>query len=1226
MSGTAAESEERTPEDSLAAVVRAAMDAAAVMDVNGTILAWNEAAVELLGWSQEEAVGGSLDQLIVPERNRKRLRRRLTLYRDGLEKPPAVRRFQTDGVNRDGQELPVELSISPYENKGRLYFCAFVRDLRSQLSEAEERGRLAAIVDSSTDAIIGKDLHGIITSWNSGAELVYGYSAEQAIGQPVSIIIPEEVSEEEPELREVLTAGTKLQSFEAVRRRSDGRLIDVSISVSPIRNAAGEITGSATIERDITQERANRLALEEREEQIRLLLESTAEAIYGVDLDGICTFCNPACVQMLGYDSTSDLIGRNMHHLIHHHRADGSEYPLEECHIFQAFRGGHGTHIDDEVLWRSDGSSFPAEYWSYPMRRGGRICGSVVTFVDITERLDVEHERMRLASLVESSTDPIVALDLNGRIESWNDSARKLFQFTEKEVVGQPVDVIVSEARRAVVRDAVKRGERIAQRELRCLRRDGTTFIAALTISPIHDLQGRHVGASVIARDISRRKQRERELREARDAAEAANQAKSEFLANISHELRTPMNAIIGMIELSAGEELPPRILDYLSTAQESAQTLLFLLNDLLDFSRMEAGRFELDPEPFSLREVFDRTAKTMSVRADEKGLELSCRVSPDVPDVLEGDGRRLRQIVTNLVSNAIKFTEQGEVIINVDLATDEEAAATRAAVADRIASGDSAPEPIHGIGTLLHITVSDTGIGIDPEDQQRIFAPFTQADYSSTRRFQGTGLGLAICRELSERMGGRIYVESEPGRGSSFHVTFRCPVIRSRRTGEQELRLTMAKLRDTRVLVVDDNSSNCRILDETLKQWRMRPIVTDRADEALDELRRAAASERPFPVVLVDALMPDVDGFMFIEQATQEKLLGESAILMLSSADRQTFQERCESLGIVNYLEKPVSQSDLLDAVTRVLHIAGIEVEERMRMRTTSRPLHLLVAEDTPANQKVVRAILEKRGHEVTLACNGSEAVASVQNRGFDAILMDVQMPRMDGYQATRKIRGSGDRRIASIPIIAMTAHALREDMQKCLDAGMDAYISKPIDAEKLIRITERSARMTRVSDEARGTLAFEGDSSEGDSSEGVSAVWEEPSLTREAPLREEPVGGDPPATLPVFDRERALQRLGGDEELLADLTECFITDAPELLQRLEKAWSTQAANDLARSAHSLKSLAANFEAVACRDAALAVEMAGRHSNFENMGQKLDTLRRALKTLIAALQREGLT
>ncbi|MBI1312293.1 PAS domain S-box protein [bacterium] len=1227
--------------DRFKALLAASLDAAITMDTAGIIRDWNRAATILFGWTSSEAKGRSLAELLVPARNRIRLLKQLQAFVDSDDSVLVTRRFQTETLHRTGHEFPVEISIIPMPLEGTLLFTAFVRDIRDQLDEAEERGRLAAIVDSSTDAIIGKDLNGVITSWNAAAEHVYGYAADEMIGRSIAIVIPEDATEEELELREALTAGQTLQRFEAVRRRKDGQLIDVSISVSPMRNARGQIVGSATIERDITQERSNLLALEEREEQIRMLLESTAEAIYGVDLHGNCTFCNPSCARLLGYESPRTLIGQNMHELTHHHRADGSEYPASECPVLGTIDSHRGAHVDDEVLWRADGTCFPAEYWSFPIRRDGRVIGAVVTFLDISDRLAAEHDRFRLAALVESSVDPIVGLNLDGVIESWNDAALRVFGWTAGEAVGRPVDLLLAREFQEVVRTAIAGGRRFSQEEVRCLRKNAGEFSAALTLSPIHDLYDRHVGASIIARDMTTRKEHELALQKATVEAQSANKAKSAFLANISHELRTPMNAIIGMLELALSEELSEVMQDYLGTARDSAQTLLYLLNDLLDFSRIEAGHFELDAEPFSLRETLNRTARTLSLRAQQKGLELTCRIRPDVPDILNGDGMRLRQVVTNLVGNAIKFTDAGEVTIDAQIADAAECEATDAAIAansqsnrplvENAGTDVSAKAPAQ---TLLHFTVSDTGVGISPEDQDRIFAAFTQADTSSTRRFQGSGLGLAICRELITRMGGRIYVDSVPGQGSQFHFTARFPIVRQSVFDDAELRLAVAKLRDTRVLVVDDNASNCRILDETLKQWRMRPFVTDRADVALDELRRVRTVGDSYSVVLVDALMPEMDGLLLLEAARAENLVGDSAVLMLSSADRQSLRQRCEEVGVTRYLEKPVSQSDLLDAVTQVLRGARFEIEERTRMRSTSRPLRLLVAEDTLANQKVVRAILEKRGHEVVIADNGQHAVDLLNGSEFDVVLMDIQMPVMDGYRATRLIRQSSDPAVATIPIIAMTAHALREDMERCLTSGMNAYVSKPLQAAKLIRVTEETATRAHQLRTQKPYAEPGAESSAADAGltpvpasceEGVSdvATAEKPELLEDIWETQSTVDGE--AALETasvcFDRKQALLRLGGDEQLLRELMKCFVEDAPTLLSELEKAISEARFDDATRAAHSLKSLAANFEAVLCRDAAAAMEHACGHSDREDVSTKTPRLRRHVEELISLLK-----
>jgi|GEM_PF-237046 len=1224
----------------LAAVLDASLDAAVLIDRSGRLLHRNHAAAELFGWTAQSDVERSLSNLLSTARDHDRVPARIAMGSSGSDSPDndpselAAGRFVTEVRHNSGRPVRVEVSLVPVTQQTTQAFAAFLRSISDGPDSADERGRLAAIVESSTDAIIGKDPDGVITSWNDAAEQVYGYSADEAIGQSIEMIIPDLAAEAERKLRAVRAAGDTVRSFEVVRRRKDGQLIDVSVSVSPICNASGRVVGSSTIQRDITQEKSNRLALEEREEQIRLLLESTAEAIFGVDLDGNCTFCNPSCARLLGYDSPRSLIGRNMHELMHHHRADGSEYPVSECPMLDAFHSHQGTHVDDEVLWRADGTSFPAEYWSFPVRRDDRVVGAVVTFLDISDRLAAEHYRIRLAALVESSVDPIIGLNLDGVIESWNDAAQRVFGWASEEAVGQAVDLLLTDVFHEVVHQAIAWGRRLSQEEVRCRRKNAGEFSAAFTLSPIHDFHDRHVGASIIARDMTTQKTHEQELQEATIRAQAANEAKSDFLANISHELRTPMNAIIGMLELALSEQLSDFMQDYLGTARDSARTLLYLLNDLLDFSRIETGHFELEAEPFSVRETLDQTAKTLSLRAQEKGLELSCRIRPDVPDILNGDGMRLRQVVTNLVSNAIKFTDSGEVTVDARVAD-----STHGEVfADSRSNLPVDDDSFEGLSTdataetLLQFTVSDTGMGISPEDQERIFAAFTQADTSSTRRFQGSGLGLTICRELVTRMGGRIGVESVPGEGSRFHFTARFPVVRRTAPADAELRLTVARLRDTRVLVVDDNETNCRILDETLKQWRMRPFVTDRAEVALDELRRIRAVGDSYPVVLVDALMPDMDGFMLLEAARAEHLLGDSAVLMLSSADRQSLRNRCEKAGVTRYLEKPVSQSDLLDAVTQVLRGAGIETEERTRMKSTPRPLNLLIAEDTPANQKVVRAILEKRGHKVAIASNGQVAVDLLHESDFDAVLMDIQMPVMDGYQATKLIRQSSEPSVATTPIIAMTAHALREDVERCLSSGMNAYVSKPLDAGKLIHVTEKTAewaRQLRASGAERDTLdanaALDADSSAENAtpSQAVSAdVATNGHVSQEGVWETEPNAKDTAQNARGgFDRRRALQRLGDDEQLLRELMRCFIQDAPTLLSQLDAALSEGQLDEVTRAAHSLKGLAANFDADDCRNAAAAVEQAGRRGNLKDIRPQVLPLRESVDELIALLK-----
>ncbi|CAK9082411.1 Hybrid signal transduction histidine kinase J [Durusdinium trenchii] len=673
-------------------------------------------------------------------------------------------------------------------------------------------------------------------------------------------------------------------------------------------------------------------------------------------------------------------------------------------------------------------------------------------------------------------------------------------------------------------------------------------------------------GGNIIcfAADISKHKAVERELATAKEAAEAASEAKSHFLANISHELRTPMNAILGMTELALEEDIAPLVQEYLETVKSSADTLLFLLNDLLDFSRMESGTFELEPQPFDVRETLDKAAKALSLRASEKGLELACYIHSNVPAWVEGDGRRLRQILTNLTGNAIKFTERGEVVIS---------ATVESVAADVV---------------RIEFVVTDTGIGIAAEDRARIFAPFTQADASTTRKYSGSGLGLTICRQLIDKMGGRIWVNSTPGEGSRFHCSLPFRTT-SRPKGRTEDPSLVTQLRDLPVLVVDDNATNRRILEEMLTNWAMNPTIVEDANRALEELQASQKDGQRYPLVIVDALMPDVDGVTLLEKAREDNTLEGSTVLMLSSADRQVFQDRCDEIGIDNFLEKPISQSDLLDAIMTGLNGPPLDFLNATEVQpAVNRTLRILVAEDTAANQKVVQAILRKRGHYVEIAQNGREAVDLFWEHNFDVILMDVQMPTMDGYQATRVIRESEESDGNNhIPIIAMTAHAMEGDRERCLSAGMDDYISKPIDARNLIRLVERRVRK-------------------------ATKLRPQTERITKPDVRNEPVS---------IDYKASLARLGGDEDLFLELVQLFEEDAPSLLDDIDAGVAKREDEQVARAAHSLKGLASNFGAQAAIEAALEVETAGRSAEWNGIHAKVTSLRGAISQVTEALK-----
>jgi len=662
-----------------------------------------------------------------------------------------------------------------------------------------------------------------------------------------------------------------------------------------------------------------------------------------------------------------------------------------------------------------------------------------------------------------------------------------------------------------------------------------------------------------LTQDLDRKvRERTAELATATEMAEEANRAKSEFLANMSHEIRTPLNGIIGMTELALDTPLSTEQREYLSMVKSSADSLLAILNDILDFSKIEMRKLELEQIPFSIRDHLAELVKPLALRAEQKGLELVCHVLPDVPHIASGDPGRLRQVLVNLIGNAIKFTDRGQILVQVEIES-------------------STPDE-----TVLHYFVSDSGIGVPKEKQQAIFEPFKQADGSTTRRFGGTGLGLTISTTLVELMGGRIWLDSAPHEGSTFHFTARLGVT------DERPEMTTVDLTELPVLVVDDNEVNRRVLHDLLVRWKMRPTLATSGAAALEAMNTARESGRPFALVLLDANMPGMDGFEVARRIQKGPGLAGATIMMLSSSGQHGETAMCRELGIANHLTKPVDQRDLLAAIGRALaREQGARLALPASMMAADLPerrLRVLLAEDNPVNQRLAASLLERRGHKVTIAANGREAVDAVAQTKFDIVLMDVQMPEMGGFEATAAIRAVERTTGVRLPIVAMTAHAMKGDRDRCLAAGMDEYLTKPLDSKLLCGTVERLAGV-RTSAAAIDAAA--------------------------APRS--------PAVVDVPDQ--VLARVGGDRQLLAEISRLFLDDAPRHLEKIRAALDAHDGEALRRAAHGLKGAAANFDADGVVHAARTLEEIGRTARFDGADASWRELSAETDRLLAVLR-----
>ncbi|MCO6043702.1 response regulator [Aeoliella sp. ICT_H6.2] len=850
------------------------------------------------------------------------------------------------------------------------------------------------------------------------------------------------------------------------------------------------------------------------------------------------------------------------------------KYREDDLHVLRTGEQLRGT----EVRTTADGRTVRVERIKGPLRNdAGEIVGVVVIFWDITEQvqaveaLDLERDLMR--SLMENIPDAVYFKDRASRfLRVSHSQAEKFGLENASDAIGKTdSDMFSSEHAEQALEDE-KRIMRtgvplVAQVEKETWENREDSWVST-TKMPLKNSDGEIVGTFGISRDVTELKRMQNELTEARDQAESASRAKSDFLANMSHEIRTPMNGILGMTELLLNTQLSEEQREYQLLVQSSAEALLALLNDILDFSKIEAGKLELEDLPFKLRDTLGNTLHTLATRAAKKGIELAVHILSDVPDDLMGDASRLRQIVVNLVSNAIKFTHDGEIVVRV------------------------APVELSPDRAKLRLAVSDTGIGITPDQQEKIFESFTQADASTTRQYGGSGLGLTISAQLVRLMGGQLDVESEHGQGSEFHFTVEFE--RAQLTPEVPAS-HLATLHQLPVLVVDDNRTNRIICEEMLNNWGMSPLVVESGQRGLEECERRARLGTPFRLALVDVMMPNMDGFEFVSRLRERADTQNMPIIMLTSADRPEDKQRAKGLSIARCMTKPVTQSNLLNAVTIAVGIARADespsdsVIARRGQKFVSR--RILLAEDGVVNRQVATSLLEKRGHTVTAVENGQLAVEAARQSEFDLILMDVQMPVLDGFDATAAIRAWEKTSGRHTPIIAMTAHAMKGDRERCMAAGMDDYVAKPFRPQELFAAVENVPA---------GEASGEAELTSPKTTESIT-------ITKPAP--------------PSFDYERALENVGGGEALLLEMINLFEVECPKQMSDIEEAYQAGDCEMVMRSAHTLKSTVGLFAADSAAAVAKRIEYMGRDGVLDEFPVQWKQLISLVEDLLDALR-----
>jgi two-component system sensor histidine kinase/response regulator len=1133
----------------------------------GRFIEVNDAFLELYGFQRDEVIGRTSVELRVWADLEERAQT-LGPLREGKAIRNAEITFRTKS-GRTGQALA---SAELIDIKGESCLVALVLDITERkeveadlrrthaelvetnaLLQAHEQ-RIRLIIDTAHDAFIGMDAEGRITDWNPKAQAIFGWSRDEVLGHSLAnTIIPAPFREgHRAGLKRFLTTGEgpvlgKQMELSALRR--GGGEFPVELTIVPIR-VGGQYFFSAFL-RDISERKRTEESLKESQELYHSLVEALPVSVWRKDLSGAFTFANQRFCEVMG-KTRDDLLGKTVFDFYPSDLAE--KYDRDDRQVVES---GKIFESIEEHLTESGGPGYNHIIKVALRDTNGRIVGIQGIFSDVTasKRAEetVRESEERFRQLSGSAPIGIFQSDVAGRCLYTNARWQEITGLTLKESLGdgwlQAAHSMDREEMAERWHQSVAHGVDFTH-EFRFVRPTGETRWVLARAIPIRSAEGRVLGYVGTDEDITELKKYEVELARARDAALESARLKAEFLANMSHEIRTPMNGVVGMANLLLDTNLTPEQRDFAETIEKSADSLLNIINDILDLSKIEAGKLTFETIDFNLRQIIEDTVELLAPQARTKNIELASLLYSDVPVALRGDPGRLRQVITNLLSNAVKFTEKGEVVVRVTKESESET------------------------HVQVRFAVTDTGIGIAPQAQKRLFQAFSQEDGSTTRKYGGTGLGLAISRQLVERMNGQIGVESELTKGSTFWFTARFEKQPYRAAGSPSVQVELAGVR---VLVVDDHPVNRQILKEQLRQFEMRPDGVTNAIEALEALRAAGSAGEDYGLVILDYAMPEMDGLALAQAIRSDPHNAKIQLVLVTSLGERPSSEELRAAGIATCLHRPVKQADLFDCLAAVMaqqtsESADIDAESGVHETTPpadselappAYAFRILLAEDSQTNQKVTLNQLRKLGLKADLVKNGLEVQDALQQTSFDIILMDCQMPEMDGYEATRRIRASPG---PQPYIIALTAHAMQGDREKCLDSGMDDYLSKPL------KVSELEAALKRAE------LALELKSS----SPAVSRETQKEKGPLPSPASDALVARAPDQS-PV-NLEHLHDMVGNDTKLLREMIALYFSEAEQSVKKLDSAIQRREAAEVKALAHRFlgASLSCGFVAMA--------------------------------------------